>query len=143
MRDGGLTHQERSREIHGEHAVPIRERKLVRVPEFQDSRDVAQHVELAELRERGRDGLLDLRGIRDVAAQRMHLGTQLAHALGGLLEPRELHVADHECRPLARQPFGRGPADARSRAGHQCNLVLESLHDFPRRALAERVGAGG
>lgn len=135
-------------EVHPDHVVPLVLGHVEHHPVPQDARHVHQHVEPAELGERGADELLrgpvvgDVGGVGDGLAARRHdlLGDQgRGTAVGARTVEPGAEIVDHHLRALARERSRHRGADSPARSGHDRDPSVQASHAVPPSAARFRM----
>src|SRR5207237_5545986 len=86
---------------------------------------VVQHVQPAELLDRGGDGRLHLLRAGDVAGHCGGSAASLGDLAGGRLPGLAVDLGDHDGRPSLREQAGRRPTLPAARAGHDGDPAVQ------------------
>ena len=95
---------------------------------LQDARDVAEHVELAEVRDRRGHRVATRRRIRDVEPLCHGLATARRDRRHRLVERGVVDVRREDARALGGEPQRRRPTDPGCSASDESNLAGEAFH---------------
>ena len=128
VRNRGLTHEERAREVDGEDALPVLERHFVRVREPTDARAVDGQLHAAQVRRRAVDRRTRRHRIGHVGGVGLGRTTLFRDRGRRLLRRVTRDVETPDERALGCEPHcGRLP-EPRTRARDDCHPILEPTH---------------
>jgi hypothetical protein len=120
--EGRPGEEERARQIHGEHLLPLLRRRVLQRGHAEDARAVDDHVEAAEGPPRQRDGPVDVLGASDVTAARLCAAARRPDEGRGLLGGGTVDVRRHDGPATLGQEPRRRPPDTRARARDEPDL---------------------
>ena len=106
--------------------LPTGERHVDGVEEPADAGHVGEDARTTDPSRHVIDGLVDRRLVGDVALVGKGPAAQGRQRLDGLLHPGQRHIEACHLGAFDRHADGRGPADARGRAGDDGGLPLEA-----------------
>ena len=130
MRQGRARAQHDAGQVHGDQPVPFVERGLLDALADEDAGIVHQHVELAELLDRGVHGGGPARLAGDVERDVERLAARRLDLLRRLPAALVEHVADRHLGAGAGHQLGRRAADAARRARQERDLAVQPVHAF-------------
>ena len=130
-RDHGLADVDHADVVDFHDSADLLRRMIEQQPPGHDCRTVDQAVDGAMGFDHGRDGLLHLRKVGDIAG----VGVDAGRLAGGLAQPGFIHVKNGNRVALVCQPQGVDPAQPAGAARDQCRLhraLLPCSHALSR-----------
>ena len=115
-------------EVHAEDPLPVAMRGRLETAPQRDARVVAEHVHLAEGRDRAVGQRLDRRELRHVGTDTERLAAAAPHGRDGLREGALVDIGDDHLRALAREALDHGAADPAPSTRHHRNPTREISH---------------
>jgi hypothetical protein len=147
MREEGVNAVQDTHQVDVDHPAPAVERDCIDATSSGDPGIVAQHVDIAERRERLLGRLGDACRIGDIAGHAAHIRAAFPEVTDSGVQCHAFDVCEHDFHTGSGKCLGERKADAAGRARHECRLATEIPHGIPPyrswfRCLFYASGAG-